>query len=238
MTGLHPLRVLVPMLGRGHLAGPLVENLRLTSAAPVTFLCSPGDDETIAACEQTGEDVMVVGWQPGRADYARKINAGFAACAEDWVFTGASDIVFHPRWEQQALQVGDRIGAGVVGTQDTRNPLVRKGLQSTHSLVRRAYVHEFGSATFDKTGAVYSEVYDHQYIDLELVETAKLRNRWAFAKRAVVEHRHPAWKSAPEDDTYVKAWREAKQDHRLYQQRMNRCRTIHARNKRRRRATL
>jgi hypothetical protein len=177
--------------------------------------------------------VLVASWEPGRADCARKINLGFRETTEPWVFTGASDLVFHADWDSHALLAAKKTGAGVVGTQDTRNPMVKRGLQSTHSLVGRAYIEEYGSATFDSTGAVYSETYDHQFIDLELVETAKLRGRWAFAKRSVVEHRHPHWATAEMDSTYEKATRATTQDRRLYVQRMRRCERTLARNVRR-----
>lgn len=228
MTGLHHVRVLVPMLGRAHLVEGLVENLRSTSEAPVLFICSPGDRDAIVACNQTGEDVLVVEWQPGRADYAKKINAGYRDTEEPWVFTGASDLVFRPDWDVHALVVARRTGAGVIGTQDTQNAMVKRGLQSTHSLVSRAYVEEYGG-TFDSTGAIYSEAYDHQFVDMELVETAKLRGRWAFSKRSVVEHRHPHWKTAEDDDTYRKAMRQTTQDRRLYVQRMRRFERVEAR---------
>jgi len=220
------------MLGRAHLVEGLVANLRSVSDTPVTFLCSPNDRDVIVECDRSGEDVIVVDWPPGRADYARKINLGYGVTAEPWVFTGASDLVFHPDWESHALLVARKTGAGVVGTQDTRNPSVRRGIQSTHSLVSREYVEEFGG-TYDQTGAVYSEAYDHQFIDVELVETAKLRGRWAFAKRSVVEHLHPHWGTAPSDATYVKAMRQTTQDRRLYVQRMKRCERALARNVRR-----
>lgn len=233
MVGLHHVRVLVPMLGRAHLVDGLVRNLRSVSEAPVTFVCSPNDRDVIIECNRSGEDVIVVDWQPGRADFAMKTNLGFRETREPWVFTGASDLVFHPDWEAHALLVARKTGAGVVGTQDTRNPSVRRGIQSTHSLVSREYVDEFGSATYDHTGLVYSEAYDHQYVDVELVETAKLRGRWAFSKRAVVEHRHPHWGTAESDDTYVKAMRQTTQDRRLFVQRMKRCERALARNVRR-----
>jgi len=217
------------MLGRAHLVEGLVGNLRSVSVAPVTFLCSPNDRDVIIECNRSGEDVVVVDWQPGRADYAKKINLGFRLSREPWVFTGASDLVFRPDWDIHALVVARKTGAGVIGTQDTRNPSVRRGIQSTHSLVSRGYVEEFVSATYDNSGAVYSEAYDHQFIDVELVETAKLRQRWAFAKRSVVEHLHPHWGTAPSDDTYVKAMRQTNQDRRLYVQRMKRCERAHAR---------
>ena len=227
------IRVLIPMLGRAHLVAPLVENLRSTAEAPILFLCSPDDHDVIVECNRSKEDVIVVDWAPGRADYAKKINLGYRETAEPWIFTGASDLVFHPRWHNLALMVAGRVGAGVIGTQDKGNPYVLRGLQSTHSLVSRDYITQFGGATFDRTGVVYSETYDHQYIDIELVETAKLRKQWAFSKRSVVEHRHPAWDGAPVDETYKKAWRESVQDHQLYQRRMARCRTLYARSEKR-----
>jgi hypothetical protein len=36
-----------------------------------------------------------------------------------------------------------------------------------------------------------------------LVGTAKHRGVWAFAADSVVEHLHPAWGKAPDDDLYA-----------------------------------
>lgn len=232
MTGFHHVRILIPMLGRAHLVAPLVANIQAYGGAPILFVCSPNDRDALVECNRSGADVLVVDWEPGRADYAAKINLGYRETIEPWVFTGASDLVFTPDWDVHALVVGERTGAGVIGTQDTSNPLVKRGVQSTHSLVRREYVQEFGG-TFDNTGAIYSETYDHQYIDIELVETAKLRGRWAFSKRSVVEHKHPHWATAPMDSTYEKATRQTTQDRRLFQARMKRCERALARNSRR-----
>lgn len=193
--------------------------MRDTSEARLVFICSPGDTEQILACEETGEEVMVVGWEPGRADYARKINLGFHRTDEEWVFLAADDLAFSPGWAVEAVTVGERKSVGVVGTQDNGNALVKKGLQSTHSLVRRTYIEVFGGS-LDGPGLVYSEAYDHQYVDLELVEVAKSRGEWAFAKRSLVEHLHPRWHKAEMDSTYEKAMRATKEDVRLYQQRM------------------
>lgn len=220
------------MLGRGWRLRDLLGSLRACSDAPVTFICSPNDSETLAVCNDSGEDTIVTHWQPDRGDYARKINLGYRETQEPFVFCGASDLWFQDGWDRQALAVADRTGAGVVGTQDTANPLVKRGVQSTHPLVRRAYVEEFGSATFDQTGDVYCELYDHQYIDVELCETAKLRQRWAFAKRAIVKHLHPHWGTAPDDDTYAKAMRKVNDDRQLYVQRMKRQQTVWARQRR------
>ena len=70
--------ILIPVLGRPHNAGPLVQNIRDTTEAAVTinFVCSRNDHDDIDACEATGETVLIMDWPAGRGDYAKKINAG------------------------------------------------------------------------------------------------------------------------------------------------------------------
>lgn len=224
--------IVVPVLGRPEQIAPLVASLRATTDARLVFVCSPKDHEATAECSATGENMIVVGWDPGRGDYARKINLAYRETVEDWVFCGATDLAFRPNWLENALRVAERGNAGVVGTQDMGNPLVKRGRHATHPLVRRAYIEEYGG-TFDGTGEIYSEQYDHQYIDLELCETAKLRGRWAFAKNSVVEHRHPNWGKGTWDDTYEKAFRQAREDRALYVRRMKQIERHHARQPRR-----
>ena len=223
--------IVVPVLGRAERIAPLVESLRATTDARLLFVCSPGDDEATAACHATGEGVIVAPWHPGRADFAKKTNLAFRETDEEWIFCGATDLVFRHRWLENALLVGERSNAGVVGTQDLGNALVRRGTHSTHPLVRRAYIERYGGA-FDKTGEIYSEVYSHQYVDLELVELAKLRRQWAFAKRSVVEHRHPNWHKAEWDPVYEKAFAEVREDRALYVTRMRRFEMLQSRKKR------
>jgi hypothetical protein len=222
------------MLGRAHLVGPLLASLAV-EPAPVLFLCSHGDNDTIRACKKSGEETLVDDF-PDHGQYAAKINRGYRETITPWVFCGASDLTFHDGWLRQALTVADRVNAGVVGTQDGANPWVKRGMQSTHSLVRREYVQEFGSATFDGTGEIYSETYDHQWVDVELVETAKLRGRWAFAKRSYVSHSHPHWGTAENDATYEKATRATMADRELHVRRMRRAQQLHARSLRYNRA--
>ena len=73
--------------------------------------------------------------------------------------------------------------------------------------------------TFDGSGAVFSEAYDHQWVDNEFLELAKRRGKWAFAERSVVEHLHPVWGLAEWDDTYNKAFRETTEDQALFARR-------------------
>lgn len=211
--------VVVPTLGRAEQVEPLVQSLRATTDTRLVFVCSPKDRDTLVACNQTGEDVLVASWRPAGGDYARKINFAYRETTEDWIFCGAIDLRFHPGWLEAATVTGERQRVGVVGTQDMGNPLVKRGRHATHPLVRRTYIAEQGG-TYDGTGEIYSERYDHQYIDLELVEVAKARGQWAFCKQSLVEHLHPNWRKGEWDDVYEKAFRAASEDRQLYQQRM------------------
>lgn len=183
------LVVVVPMLGRPHRVPPLLESLEATAPeARVIFCCSPGDTLVHKAVDATGRRRLDVAWV-GRGDYARKINYGYRESTEPYIFLAADDLLFHPGWWEEALAVQDRTGAGVVGTQDLCNPRVIAGEHSTHSLVTRAYADRFG--TIDRPKMILHEGYQHEYVDDELVETARHRGAWAFANDAIVQHLHP-----------------------------------------------
>lgn len=184
------------MLGRPHHVEPLVESIEATCDAHIVFMCSPDDTDVLTGVE--GFDHLIVdGPYPG--DYARKINIGFDATSEPLVFLGASDIRFHPGWFEAATAELAQ-GIGVVGTNDLVSPRVMRGEHATHSLVTRAYGDEFG--TIDEPGKILHEGYVHEFVDDELVCTAKYRGAWAFAEDSLVEHLHPNWGKAPSDDNY------------------------------------
>jgi len=210
--------VLVPVLGRPWNVEPFIESLAVThSPYRVFFICSPGDEEEIDACRATDAETWVVEWPSGRGDFAKKINWGFGRTQSEWVFQGADDIRFTDGWDVEALHCAK--GRAVVGTNDLHNPSVRRGTHSTHVLFRRDYIERFGG-TFDGSGTVFSENYDHQWVDNEFIETAKLRGQWVFCKRSLVEHFHPVWGNNEWDDTYRKAFRESGEDQALYARRM------------------
>lgn len=219
--------ILVPVLSRPQNARPLVDSVKAhtTIRHTITFICSPGDDEEIKACVATGANVSVVNWEPGPGDGARKWNHGYRISAaisnHPLVMLGADDLEFTPKWDVMALSMADQTGAGVIGTDDGMNPLVRRGKHSTHSLVRRSYIDEIGGTFFDGPGIVYSTSYSHQAVDNELVAAAKGRGEWAFARRSIVIHHHPIFdRSVAMDDTYRRALADGQADIRLFQERL------------------
>jgi len=208
--------IIVPMLGRPHTIGPLVDSIRETTpSATIVFGCSPGDTEVIAKLEAFDLDHFTVPG-PGRGDYARKINTGFRNTTEPLVFTAACDLRFHPGW-LDAATAQLTAGIGVVGTNDLGSRRVMAGLHSTHSLVTRDYVDRFG--TTDEPGLVMHEGYLHEFVDDELVQTAISRNAFAFAFDSHVEHLHPAWNKAPSDELYEQTPYRMRMGRKIYRQR-------------------
>lgn len=206
------------MLGRGEGAAALVDSLASATGVPyrLLFLCSEGDNATHDACVATGADVDIVPFPLAGGDYARKINHGIATTAEEWVLQAAVDIRFHAGWAEAALaKAAEHIG--VVGTNDMGNPLVKAGRHATHSLIRRAYVEEFG--TIDERGKALHEGYHHCWVDNELVETAIARRAWAAARRSRVEHLHYVWRKSADDATYRRGQSNYHEDRVLFGER-------------------
>jgi hypothetical protein len=187
----------------------------------ILFVCSPNDWDERAACEATGEEVIVVTWEPGPGDFASKQNLAYKHTTAPHVLLGADDLEFEPGWDTAALAVADRTQAGVIGTQDDANPLVKRGRHSTHPLVSRRYIDQVGGTFSDGPGVVYHEGYRHQWVDTELCKAAMERGEWAFAHASVVRHLHPMYyRSTPMDDTYTKALEGASHDQALYRNRL------------------
>lgn len=210
--------VLTPVLNRPHRAALVAESLRATchpDVARIVFLCSPGDDAEIEACRKVRRaETIIVPFEREPGDYARKINYGVEAAESEWIFQGADDLSFHPRWLEEALHAASRTNQRVIGTQDLGNRLVKVGRHSTHSLVHRSYVRELG--TVDEPGKLLHEGYRHNFCDTEMIETADARGEFRFTHGAVVEHLHPHWQKGEEDATYILGLSDFKIDQRLF----------------------
>lgn len=215
------LAILIPVLGRPHLIGPLVTNIEETTrnSHRTIFVCSPGDDDAIAACQETSATTLVAPFEQGWGDFAKKINYAFASCDEPWLFQGATDLRFRGGWDEKALRLAEAARVGVVGTNDLGNPLVIRGRAATHIIFSRAYIEEWGG-TIDGSGTVFSERYSHQFVDTEFVQLATMRRQFRPCRAAIVEHLHPNWRKAESDEVYEKAMRHFDKDARLFTKRM------------------
>lgn len=213
--------ILVPVLGRPQNVKPTLRTIKQATTFPyrVIFIATEGDEREIAALEKAKAEFFVHPEPAGRANFAKKINWVYPQTEAPWLFQAADDLKFHPNWDVYAMRCAERSNVGVIGTNDLGNALVMRGGHSTHTFFSREYISTYGG-TYDDTGTVFCELYDHQYTDNEFVQTAIRRGQWAFSKRSIVEHMHPVWKKGEFDDTYTKAFRETLQDNRLYMKRM------------------
>lgn len=220
--------VLVPMLGRPGAVEPLALSLQAaTDRCRLVFVLSPDDHEVRLEVERLDAEHLIIAQAAGPGDYARKINAGAAVTCEPWIFTGASDIRFAPGFVEKAIDPhAENPRFMVVGTNDLGNSLVRAGRHSTHSFVRRAYLLE---AVIDEPGALYSTAYEHNYVDMELVDYAISKGVFWSARQSIVEHFHPDWRKADVDDTYRLGKEGFMRDNRLFQERRQRWRPLNPR---------
>lgn len=216
--------VVVPVLARPHRVGPFLESI--AAATPpivrVVFAATAGDamvDAVVAHADGAGVPVSLEVLAPNRiGDYARKVNFVYSRTTEPFLFLGADDLHFHHGWLEAAMAEMVDPGIGVVGTQDLApTERARTGQHATHCLIRRAYIDAYG--TIDEEDKILHEGYPHEYVDDELVGTAKARNAWAFAHGSIVEHLHPSWGKAPADALYRAQRRRMADGARIYRRR-------------------
>lgn len=214
--------MIVPVLNRPQNALPLANSLYSSVAADaiLVFVVSAHDTEQQHnACMATGQNVLVVPWEPGPGDYAKKIQAGYDATDEPLVLLAADDLRFHGGWLEAVERIADECDVGVIGTNDQANPLVKQGRHATHPVVRRCYIDTHGGVV-GRPGQVYHEGYDHQWCDVELVQTAMARGCYAHAHDAIVRHVHPLYDHQVEpDDTYRKGQAKGREDRLLFESR-------------------
>ena len=213
--------VLVPVLNRPQNASPFMLSLAAsgTELAKVYAIADHSDEETARAWADAGAEVILYPDEGQPGTFAEKVNYGYRLTREPWLFLVGDDVRFQSGWLDHAQQAS-RDGAHVIGTNDLHNPLVIAGEHATHMLVRRNYVDERG-ASWDGPGTVCHEGYRHWFVDNELVQVAKDRGVWAFAKLAKVEHLHPMWGLAENDATYELGQAHVEQDKALYEARAN-----------------
>lgn len=196
--------VIVPVLNRPQNAAPFMRSLLAsTGLAKVYAACSEAADAeawraagaTVVECEGT--------------TFAEKVNEAYPWTDEPWVFLVGDDVRFHAGWLDHAQQTARATGAKVVGTNDLGNARVIAGEHATHILIARDYIDDIGAswdlAGFDAPsgpGVICHEGYQHWYVDDELITAAKQRGVWAPSLSSIVEHLHPYWGKADDDDTY------------------------------------
>jgi glycosyltransferase involved in cell wall biosynthesis len=222
------LVVLVPVLNRPGNVRPLVESWRASKTpGRLCFILSDGDTEeetavfdadnpqwttSISTQDHTSKTTSI-----SAQDYASKMNHGYKETTAPWLLLAADDITFTPGWWDATKPARDA-GYQVIGTNDDANPRVTSGAHSTHTLVARDYITTRG-ASLDGPGVLCHEGYGHNFVDDELIGLARARGVWTPCLDAHLPHRHPAFGTAENDDTYRKGQASWDADRDLWQSR-------------------
>jgi len=202
------LVVLVPVLGRPKNVAPLLEAFaRTTPSHRLLFIADRHDRAEVSAIRRVGAEYLI-----RTGGYASKIHAGVVETDEPLVLTAADDLVPHAGWYEAARsQMGG--GIEVVGLNDL---IDRSREHATHFLMTRHYAE---LPAIDGRRGPFSHAYGHWRVDDEFIATAKTRGAYRYCPEAVLEHRHPMNKTAPDDDTYRKGRASARQDNRIFRRR-------------------
>lgn len=212
-----PLAVLLPTRRPQH-AARFMQSLRATTPTATVYVCC---DREIAApaWRNAGADTLIVD-RTAMTAY-KKLNRLYTLLGDEpWVFGASDDLMFHPGWFDEALQVAEEHGASVIGTNDLGNPQVMAGNTATHCLLRRSYLDGPGLTLDTPPGGFVTEDYVHNWIDNEITELAQRRGVWAMAFDSHVEHLHPLWGKAPYDAVYTESYQHAADDAATFQRRM------------------
>jgi glycosyltransferase involved in cell wall biosynthesis len=209
--------VIVPVMKRPQNAEPFMRSLKAsTGMAKVYAVVDADDAETETAWRDAGAETLPSGKSAGT--FSEKVNVGYEATEEPWLFLVGDDVRFHAGWLDHAQAVAeDRYH--VIGTNDL-GPRVLHGQDSPHMLIRRSYVDEVG-ASWDGPKVVCHEGYRHGFVDLEIALAAKQREVWAMAPGSVVEHLHPAWGKGETDPIYELGLSHADADKSLHYERLS-----------------
>lgn len=227
----HELCVIVPVLNRPHRIVPVVSSIIASVPGAQVIIVPSAEIEETDAMHDAFIDAMdisdLVEVRPYRdvhpqcGNYAKKVNWAMREWSDaTWIFTGADDLYFHDGWWEATERLRYVPSFGVVGTNDLGHPRVyAMGETSTHSLVRFSYAWNQGLIDDPTSGKILHEGYVHEFVDDEMVGTAKYRGAWSFCFEAHVEHMHPIWNKAPWDATYDDQGRRMNESRALYAQR-------------------
>lgn len=222
------LAILVPVLRRPHRVAPLLEAIKATQTVPtrVVFITDP-DDETerhavIPNLQRAGNPLLWVDMLDCAGNYAQKINAGLEHTNEPvtnrgsreapLIFLAADDLEPQATWFEAASR-RLAMGADVVGVNDL---IERQRDHQTHFLVTRDYAER---GQLDGSPGLLCEVYEHNFVDDELIATAKSRGVYAYAEDAHVLHLHPMNGRSEMDDTYERGLSSLRRDRRIFRRR-------------------
>jgi glycosyltransferase involved in cell wall biosynthesis len=212
------IAVVIPTLGRPHKVAEIVKNLEATApTATAYFVIEEHDTATADAIDQTNAVKIVNKRSPS---YAGAVNTALAETSEPYLFVSADDFYYHDGWLEPLLEQAKQFG--MVASNDLHNKDVQAGNLATCYLITRDYAL---TACIDEPGVMLHEGYTHNFVDLEVTQTAISRGQFVYCPESKVEHMHYLWGLAEKDETYAKSLTHHAQDQGLFEARRTLWRT-------------
>ncbi len=185
------ISVVIPSRGRADQLKKCINGLKATTQGhdvQTVIVLDEDDAASINAIGATPVTPIVLSGEPKNA--VEKWNLGAHAASGDWLVLGADDLEWGDGWLEKALTTPNQ---GFIGFNDGH--MDGKEL-ATHYMMTREYSRAHNG------GVLAIPHYHSWYLDVEATERAKRAGKFAFAREAYVEHRHPLWNKAQMDDTY------------------------------------
>lgn len=198
------LAIVIPTLGRSQVLVQLCANIADTTpvgSCDVVLVVDDDDIDTLRVLEYMPNIRVLF----GDGGYPGKANVGFNGTEAPFVLIAGDDVNFHHGWYNAGLSPFMDESICVVGPNDL-SPATEGGENATMPIVRREYIDLHGGA-WRSPGLVFHEGYHHNYTDTELWFLAKHRGVAHYAEDCVIEHMHPDWGKADEDETYKRGAR-------------------------------
>ena len=223
------IAIVIPTMGRAKLLFPLAWNIAKTTPAGVFqiyFVANVEDSLTQQAILQIEGPVQMV--LTHKRGYPPAVNVGVKTSTEPLIAIVNDDVRFHDGWWEALCSV-DTPTVSVIATNDL-SPHTAGGDACTQPVVKRDYIETHGGA-WGEPGVAMHEGYVHNFSETELYDLARYRGVAAHAPDCIIEHVHPDWGKAEEDDTYrVGSKRPGgwEHDHALYVERSAQWQQVYA----------
>jgi hypothetical protein len=189
--------ILFPTFGRVEQARRCLDGFIQTAPA-ATCVVVTEDDERAFGALLNDEHILFVPVTEGMTavqkwNHAlRRVHRRF-----DAFFLGADDLWPANGWLDEVLNVQAKTGAGCVSINDG---IVNGNALGTHYLLTKDWIKT------QQNGVMCVPHYRSWGLDVETTARAKHTGTYAWAERAMVEHRHVHWKKAAMDDTYRRGY--------------------------------
>lgn len=198
--------ILIPAM-RKQFFERIVSNIEETTPEPHRIVWMVGTDADAAELDRLGQFYF----RDNGGTWGSRLNHMYHNTSEPYIFLGADDLKWHPRWLEHAMTIMRRID-GVVSVNDQWQSY------GTSALVSRNYITTM-SGTMDEDDTLIHPGYTHHGSETELFETAAKRGRYAYCTESVVEHLHFILGKSEDDEVYALGASRTVENVTLYQKR-------------------